>query len=115
MEQACLTIPVLPGRTDAALDLMRALEGTRRSEYEASLQQIGVTKHLWFLATGPGGDELVAYLECAGGAEAFEVLARSRAPFDRWFKAALAEVTGVDLGDLPRGTSPPRLLSHYAG
>ena len=113
MDQACLTIPILPGKTAAARALMRELEEDRKSEYEASQRLLGVTKHVWFLATGPGGDELVAYVECRAFDQAFDLLVRSRLPFDTWFKARLADATGLDLNDPPTGLHPPELLSSY--
>jgi hypothetical protein len=115
MDHTCLTIPILPGKTDAALGLMRALGGDHRVEYEASLRRLGVTKQLWFLADGTAGDELVAYAECAACDDLLDRFARTRTTFDRWFEAALADATGVDLGDLPSGTRPPQLLFRYSG
>ena len=34
-------------------------------------------------------------------------------PFDLWFKKRMADVTGVDLNNIPPGFAPPELLSHY--
>jgi hypothetical protein len=113
MQRACLTLPVLPGRTDAAMGLIRSLAEERRTDYELLLRRLGVTRQSWFLAPGPCGDELVAYIECAAWASAFDELVRSRRPFDTWLRSSLAEVTGTDLADLPIGLPQPRLLFSY--
>ncbi len=113
MERACLTVPILPGRTGAALELMRSIAEEWRPGYELLLERLGIARQAWFLASGPCGDELVAYIECAAWATSFDHLIRSRNSFDTWFKASLAEVTGTDLADLPIGLPQPRLLFSY--
>ena len=113
MDLVCLTIPVLPGRTEAARALMRELEQVRKAEYDASQRRLGIAKQVWFLASGPGGDELVAYVESPAFDGALDLLVRSRHGFDWWFKARLAEATGFDLNDPPAGMRPPERLSTY--
>jgi len=113
MQRACLTLPVLPGRTGAALGLIRSIAEERRPGYELLLRRLGITRQAWFLASGPCGDELVAYIECPAWATAFDELIRSRQAFDTWFKTSLADVTGTDLADLPIGLPQPRLLFSY--
>lgn len=114
MQRACLTLAILPGRTAAALELIRSLAEERRAGYELLLRSLGITRQAWFLASGPCGDELVAYIECDVWASTFDQLVRSRRPFDTWLKLSLAEVTGLDLADLPVGLPLPRLLFCYS-
>src|SRR5215472_2599142 len=63
MDQICLVVPVLPGRTADAKDFMRELEAGRNADYQRSEQRIGIVKEAWYLARTPAGDQLVAYLE----------------------------------------------------
>ena len=63
MDQICLVVPVLPGRTADARDFMRELEASRNADYQLSEQRIGIVKEAWYLARTPAGDQLVAYLE----------------------------------------------------
>ena len=63
MEQICLVIPVLAGRGDAARDFMHQLDHEREAEYDRSEQRIGISKEVWFLASGPSEILLVAYIE----------------------------------------------------
>ena len=63
MDQICLVVPILPGRTADAKDFMRELEGGRNADYQRSEQRIGIVKEAWYLARTPAGDQLVAYME----------------------------------------------------
>ena len=112
MQRACLTLPILPGRTGEALGLMRSIAEERRPGYELLLRRLGITRHVWFLASGSYGDELVAYIECTAWAAAFDQLIRSRQSFDSWFKASLSEVAGTDPADLIGLPNPPAVQLH---
>jgi hypothetical protein len=43
MDQICLVVPILPGKTDDARDFMRELEGTRKPDYDQSERRISIT------------------------------------------------------------------------
>ena len=112
MDQICLVVPVLPGRTADARDFMRELEASRNAGYQASEQRIGIVKEAWYLARTPAGDQLVAYLESPDVPAAFSARSQSHDEFDQWFKRRLADATGLDLNTPP--TAPlPELLSSY--
>jgi hypothetical protein len=113
MDQICLVLPILPGKTAAARDFMRELEGARKAEYDQSERRIGIGKEVWYLATLPTGDHFVAYMESPDFGTALNMFAQSRDAFDLWFKQRLAEATGVDLND-PPPMQLPELLSSYA-
>jgi len=112
MDQICLVVPVLPGRTADAKDFMRELEGGRKAGYQRSEQRIGITKEVWYLARTPAGDQLVAYMESPDFPKALAMFSQSQDEFDLWFKHRLADATGLDLNTPP--SSPlPELLSSY--
>lgn len=113
MDQICLVIPVLSGKTADAKTFMRALDRERRADYDASERRIGIQKEAWFLATLPAGDNLVAYMESTDFGRAMAMFVESREPFDAWFKDQMLAVTGLDLNNLPPGFAPPELLSSY--
>jgi Family of unknown function (DUF6176) len=112
MDQICLVVPVLPGKTADARDFMRELEGARKPGYQRSEQRIGIVKEAWYLASTPGGDQLVAYMESPDFPAALSMFSQSHDEFDRWFKQRLAEATGLDLNTPPPGPLP-ELLSSY--
>jgi len=110
MDQICLVVPILPGRTADARDFMREL--SRNANYQVSEQRIGIVKEAWYLARTPAGDQLVAYVESPDFPKALSAFAQSQDQFDRWFKQRLADATGLDLNTLP--TAPlPELVSSY--
>lgn len=113
MEQICLALPILPGRTQDAYAFMDELENQRKAEYATSEQRIGITKEAWFLATVPSGDQLVAYMETQDFGRALQLFSSSQDEFDLWFKERLANATGVDLNNPPPDMKLPEILSSY--
>jgi len=110
MDQICLVVPILPGRTADAKDFMRELEADRKADYQRSEQRIEIIKEAWYLARTPAGDQLVAYMESPDFPTALSMFSRSRDEFDQWFKQRHADATGLDLNTPP--TAPlPQLLS----
>ncbi len=112
MDRVCLVLPILPGKTEDARAFHRELEGPRKSEYEVSERRFGIDKELWFLASGPSGEEFVAYMESSDFNKALGMFVESRNEFDLWFKERLANATGVDLNNPPE-INLPELLSTY--
>jgi hypothetical protein len=112
MDRICLVLPILPGKPDVARAFQRELDGPRKHEYAASERRIGIDREFWFLAPGQDGDRFVAYMESPDFGKAFGMFVESRDAFDLWFKARLADATGVDLNDPPE-MQLPELLSTY--
>jgi hypothetical protein len=112
MDQICLAVPILPGKTADARSFMRELDTMRRAEYDRSERRIGITKEVWYLAAMPSGDQLIAYVESADFPRAREQFSQSDDDFDVWFKQRMRDVTGVDL-DNPADGGLPELLSTY--
>ena len=112
MDQICLVVPVLPGKTPDARDFMRELEGDRKPSYQRSEERIGIVKEAWYLARTPAGDQLVAYIESPDCPKALSMFSGSHDEFDVWFKQRLADATGLDLNTPPAGPLP-ELLSSY--
>ena len=59
MDQICLVLPILQGKTEAARDFMREL-GHAKTEYDVSERRIGIVKEVWYIASLPSGDHFVA-------------------------------------------------------
>ncbi len=113
MDQICLVLPVLEGKTTTARSFREELETQRKAEYEVSEHRIGIDKEAWYIASTPAGDQLVAYMETPDFAGALASFSASRDPFDLWFKQRLDESTGLDLNHPPEGMTLPELLSSY--
>jgi hypothetical protein len=113
MDQICLVLPILPGKTDAARHFQRELDTDRKVDYDRSERRLGITKEVWYLASLPSGDHLAAYMESADFNRALQLFVQSQDEFDQWFKRRLAEVTGVDLNNPPPDLKLPELVSRY--
>lgn len=113
MDQICLVLPILPGKTEAARQFQHELDTTRKADYDRSERRIGITKEVWYLASLPSGDHLVAYMESADFNRALGLFVQSQDEFDQWFKRGLGEVTGVDLNNPPPDMKLPELVSRY--
>ena len=103
MDQTLFTLPVLPGKTDAARAFLTELEGERKGQYAASEGKLGLTKEVWAIQPGPQGDLYVVYFAGESIAEAFRKFAASHDEFDVWFKERAQETTGADLNTPPPG------------
>lgn len=113
MDRICIVLPILPGKTADARAFQRELDTERKADYARSEQAIGITKELWYIASLPTGDQLVAYMESEDFNRALGQFAQSQNEFDVWFKRRLDEVTGVDLNNPPPDMKLPELVSSY--
>lgn len=113
MDQICLVLPILPGKTADARDFQQELDTDRKADYDHSERRIGITKEVWYLASLPGGDHLVAYMESGNFQQALQQFVASQDAFDQWFKRRLAEVTGLAMNNLPPDLKLPELVSRY--
>ncbi len=113
MDQICLVLPILKDKTEDARAFQRELDTTRKGDYDRSERRIGITKEVWYVASLPSGDQLVAYMESDDFQRALQLFVDSRDEFDEWFKRRLAEVTGVDMNNLPPDMKLPELVSRY--
>jgi hypothetical protein len=114
MDRVCLVLPILPAKTEDAREFQRELDGPRKPEYATSERNIGIDKEVWFIASTPSGDQLVAYMESPDFNKALGMFVQSRDEFDMWFKERLANATGVDLNDPPPMTLPEVVSSYEA-
>jgi hypothetical protein len=114
MDRICIIYPILPGKTDAARAFLRSLDGERQAEHARSNRRVGLLREIWFLSTGPDGDQLVGYGESPDFNRVFELFGQSRDAFDLWYKEQLLEVTGIDMNDPPENLQLLELLSEYA-
>lgn len=114
MDRVCLVLPILPEKTAEARAFQEELDGPRKPEYAASERTIGIDKEVWFIASAPTGDQLVAYMESPDFNKSLGMFVQSREDFDMWFKERLANVTGVDLNDPPPMTLPEVVSTYEA-
>jgi len=110
VERVCWVTPILPGKEQAARDFYAEMEGPRREQLHLAEQRLGISKEIVFLAELADGPALVFYMESESLDDSVSTSLASQDEFDLWYKAGLADITGVTL-DAP----PPKaeLLSAY--
>ena len=99
--------PLLPGKREAlrlfALELQQ-----RGAEHDDT--HVNVSYESWFLQETPRGDMVIVYLQARDTIDVFTRMALSKAPFARWFRDQVHELTGVDLFLLPPFALPERIF-----
>lgn len=103
MNQALFTLPILPGKTEAARAFLREMNSSRKQQCAECNQGLGIVKDVWAIQQTPQGDVFVAYLAGGNITEAFQQVATSQSEFDRWFKQQVQQTTGADLNTPPAG------------
>jgi hypothetical protein len=112
VNQTCLALPVLMGRTGHVRRLMLELNQAQHGD-DCLERRVGVERASWYLAATPLGELLIAHLELEDFAQSTALLAHSRHDFDSWFSAGLRDSTGIDLG-AGDSISRPELLRSWS-
>ncbi len=103
MDQALFALPILPGKTEAARAFLQELEGSRKQDWAACVQHVGMVKEMWAIQQTPQGDLFVIYMAGENLGRSFEQFAASQDEFDRWQKQQVQETTGADMNTPPPG------------
>lgn len=103
MEYALFSIPIRPGKNDAARAFLTELEGPRKPAYAQSEQRLGISKELWALQHTPNGDIFVVFFQSEDIGGSIGQFVGSQDEFDVWFKGQVLDITGVDIAQLPPG------------
>ena len=111
MQQLCYALPIEPGKIDAARAFGADLAGTRREEHAAFQRRTGIMRESWYLQRTAHGHLLLLYLESHDLHHTLQALATPGGPYDRWFKARVAEIVGVDVRDALSRPGPEHLFS----
>ena len=103
MTALIVTAPILPGKVERWRRLCQEMDGRRRAGYRESRRRLGIAREAAWLLQTPRSELAVICLEADEPEEIVQRLAVSDHPFDRWFRAQLAEILGLDLANLFQG------------
>ena len=81
MSSIGFVVPVLPGKEQADLDWMNALDGARSGEYRASWSDAGFKRHTVWQQQTPNGTVDIVYLEADDIPAAMAAVSSSEEPF----------------------------------
>lgn len=92
-----LTFPIKTGQVEAWRRFCQELRGPRRLDYEASRRRLGVTCERLALIETAFGSAGVTTLEALDVQGALCQIIISDLPFDRWYRAQVEALYGIDL------------------
>lgn len=105
-----LTFPILPGKVEAWRRFCQELAGSRKKQYEASRQRLGITHESMALMETSFGATAVTTFQAPDIARVLRLLIVSDLSFDVWYRMRLNELHGVNLAAYEE-FSRPRSLS----
>ena len=92
-----MTFPILAGKVEAWRRFCQEIAGSRSIPYEASRRRLGITRERLALVETPFGSAAVTTLESPDISWTLNEIMASDRPFDRWYRARLEELHGVNL------------------
>lgn len=98
--QTVVVLAVQPGRGEAWRRFVQELAAERCAELEAWQRRAGIAVRSARLIQMRGRDFAVISMDLRNRDGALDDLAASSRPFERWLKAQLLELHGVDVGSL---------------
>ena len=114
MALLAMAIPILPGKTEQWRRFAADLNGSRRADYLASRQRLGVRERA-FLQSTQQGDLAIVTLDGADPASALSQFGASGDPFTEWFRAQVLEIHGFDLARPMSGPLPDLVIDSQPG
>jgi hypothetical protein len=106
MSGIVLTFPILASKVEAWRRFCQELSGFRREPYEASRQQMGITRERLALVDTAFGAMAMTTLEAPDVAQALGQIIASELPFDVWYRERLQELHGVNLAGYEQFAQP---------
>jgi hypothetical protein len=104
MEKRCnmyaIAVPLLPNKVEAWKAWTREGAESRREEFDAFNERMGLTLHRAWLMEGPKGPLVIVVYDGPGAENFLQRVAKSKEPFDKWFRERITEYHGVDFSKL---------------
>src|SRR5450755_1511590 len=113
MNRVALPFPVLPGMTEADIRSIADRFTAEPEAYRESRRRAGVTLERAYWQHTPMGDFVIGYSESDRSAtDVLRAFAEQATEIDRFFVAAVKEVHGIDITDVPEGP-PPQTVGEW--
>ena len=100
MTALTIVLPLLPGKQEAWRQFCQILQGSRRGDYAAWREQMGISQEEAWLSSTAQGDLIRVHLQVEHPQQVVADLATSPRPFDRWLRQHLLDLHGLDLAQL---------------
>lgn len=92
-----LLLPVQSGRTQSAVEALRALNGERSAAHADAIARCGIAQVSWYLAVLPNGTYVLAHLVGTDVRIGIARLLSGSDDFSDWLRGALSEIAGYAL------------------
>jgi hypothetical protein len=105
-----MAVPLLPNKVEAWKSWVRECSTTRSKEFGSFNERMELTLHRAWLSQGPLGPLVIVVSDGPGARTMLQKLASSEEPFDRWFRAKITELHGIDFSKPATGMASEILL-----
>lgn len=95
---------------DAARDFVAELQGSKRTDWEALRDLLGITRETWTMQQTPNGSFMLVWFEGSDVERAFAGLAQEDSEFATWYRGKILDLTGADLSAPPQGPPPETVI-----
>jgi hypothetical protein len=100
MAEIVFAVPVVPGKEELDRQTLDEMAGSRRAEYDAALNEAGITRQAVWHQETPDGTLALVYVE-ADNPEAVQRFTSSDAEISKWFVERMKEVHAIDVSQPP--------------
>ena len=91
-----ITVPLIPNKVGAWKAWIRECEGSRQEEFEKFNERMELTLHRAWLTQEKENPRVIVVFDGPGAQSFLQKLARSKEPFDKWFRERITEYHGTD-------------------
>jgi hypothetical protein len=113
MASLSIAFPIQPEQFERARRWGQEKMGPRNRDLTESNGQVGLIRESWHLQQMPNGALLILSCEGPDLAAMFSAYAAADAPYERWEKKEIEELTGVDLNQPMQGPGPETLVDWH--
>ena len=97
-----IVVPLQENKVEEWKAWIEECQGPRKDQFDEFEERMGLTSHRVWLARGPQGPMAIVVLDGPGADEFRQTLAKSKEPFDKWFRDHISEFHGVDFSKIAK-------------
>jgi hypothetical protein len=97
-----MAVPIKPDKLDTWLAWCADLKGSRKQEFDAMNERLGLTTHAsWHQPTPDGHHFAIVVVDGPGEADFLGKIATSENEFESWFRTVIEDVHPMDFSNPP--------------
>ena len=110
---SAIVVPLREDRVEEWRAWIRECTGPRKEEFNEFHERMGLTTHRVWLTRSPQGPMAIVVFDGPGAEDFRQKVARSKEPFDKWFRDHVSEYHGVDSSKIAKAEPPEMVLDWY--